>query len=777
MTVQAAPVLPQPPHVEHRPDSAPRQSSVWWFVLCAALLLVGGSAAQKTYRWTLPTDGWTFNYGNIGSSDQDHPIYAHNLFGKPSPLHPGDALIAMDGQLYASLLARQPRLNPPALPGWRSGAVVHYTVRRNGTLVTLAVPLYTWTFGGALLALLTDVSLLATLLLFGLGLFVFFRRPDVWAARPLLLFSASLLASRISSSTIDWGPPELASPLFLPFWEFFSNFIFAMALLPSLLMTTLTFPSPKAFVRRHALPVVLLLYGTSPALLLVFGPQAPAFWLATLVMAALSAGIVIVSVLRERDPVARAQARWAVLGLATMAFGVVTLVLGAFGLLGSWPAWLETLWFSFMLAAVPVGFSIAILRYRLFDIDLVINRILVYGGLSLSVIGLYVGVVAYCRDLLHLQNSAVPSLIVTALVAVTFQPGRAWLQGRVNHLMYGDRDTPYLALARLGERFEDAFDPLDVMPALVSTVAHSLRLPYAAIRVAGEPLADGGAVVGTPTGDITSFPLVHQGEQVGTLVVSPRRGEPALSDADRRLLTHLAQRAGVAVHGVRLTMHLERLSADLQRSRERLVLAREEERSRLRRDLHDGLAPTLAGLSLTAGTIKGLVRRDPEEATALAAELEGAIRDTVGEVRRVVYNLRPPTLDELGLLAAIRELVAQFGSDGRATNRMDVAALLPDGLPPLPAAVEVAVYRIVQEGLMNAERHAHARLCSISLHVGDDLCLEIMDDGLGLVDRYEPGVGLRSMRERTEELGGVFQIATSTGEGTRIMARFPLTAR
>jgi signal transduction histidine kinase len=427
-------------------------------------------------------------------------------------------------------------------------------------------------------------------------------------------------------------------------------------------------------------------------------------------------------------------------------------------------------------AALPIFMGIAILRYRLYDIDLLINRTLVYGGLSLGVVAVYVLVVGYFTDLLHVHNTVVPSLLVTALVALAFQPARQWLQQRVNRLMFGERDTPYQVLARLGERFAGAFEPSEVLPTLVRTVAESLKLPYVAITIEGQEQLDSGAAVGTPTEDVTSFPLVHQGERVGHLLVCPRRGESAITEADRHLMLHLAQRAGVAVHSVRLTRHLQRLSSDLQRSRERLVLAQEEERSRLRNDLHDGLAPRLAGLALSAGTIADLVRRDPELATRCAQELEGSIRETVGEIRRLVYNLRPPTLDDLGLLAAIEERAMQFGTTRPGNGGLRVRTQLPERLPSLPAAVEVAVYRIVQEALMNVERHAAARCCLIRLQVSDTLQLEITDDGRGVSEGYRPGIGLRSMRERAEELGGHFAIGPSERGGTRLWVSFPLAA-
>ena len=233
----------------------------------------------------------------------------------------------------------------------------------------------------------------------------------------------------------------------------------------------------------------------------------------------------------------------------------------------------------------------------------------------------------------------------------------------------------------------------------------------------------------------------------------------------RRLLDDLARQAGIAVHAVGL-------HAELQRARARLVAAREEERRRLRRDLHDGLGPALAAQTLKVGAARSLLRRDPDAADARLAELEGDLADALADVRRLVYNLRPPALDELGLAAAIRQAASDYagGPDG---TRIWVDA--PERLPPLPAAVEVAAYRIVQEALTNVVRHARARECLVTLRLATGaLEVEVVDDGAGLPAPHRSGVGLSSMQERAAELGGSCSIAAQPAGGTRVLARLPL---
>jgi signal transduction histidine kinase len=220
-------------------------------------------------------------------------------------------------------------------------------------------------------------------------------------------------------------------------------------------------------------------------------------------------------------------------------------------------------------------------------------------------------------------------------------------------------------------------------------------------------------------------------------------------------------------------MHGVRVMNDLRRSRERLVLAREEERRRLRRDLHDELAPTLAALGLSAATVGELIPSDPKEAASANSKLRTAIRSTVGDVRRLVYDLRPPALDELGLVEAIRERASRYGAQEEG-HQVTVEA--PDELPPLPAAVEVAAYRIVQEALTNVSRHARASVCTVRLACPDGrtLNVEVLDNGVGLPGSSKGGVGLSSMRERAAELGGTCEIENSSPTGTRVFARLPL---
>ena len=415
---------------------------------------------------------------------------------------------------------------------------------------------------------------------------------------------------------------------------------------------------------------------------------------------------------------------------------------------------------------VPVAIGFAVLRYRLWDIDPLVNHTLVYGGLTVSIVGLYVVVVAELGVLFGTSGNLVFSLIATGLVAVVFQPLRLGLQRGVNRLMYGERADPYAVLTALGQQLEATLAPETILPTIVQSVVEALKLPYAAIALrrgdAMLPAAESGMLPGAGAADLLRVPLISQHEVMGEFWLAPRAAGESFTPADRRLLDDLARQAGIAVRAVGLTF-------ELQQARERLVNAREEERRRLRRDLHDELGSQLAGLNLQFGILRQLIATDPAQAETRVLELRQELRDAIGSVRQIAHNLRPPVLDDLGLRAALQARAQQHGSEA-----LTIELQLPDDLPPLSAASEVAIYRIVEEALTNVGRHARATRCRVTLAVANDIMLTIVDDGVGISDERRAGVGLLSARERAEELGGSCIIETPDEGGTRIVVRLPL---
>ncbi|MBX2997303.1 MAG: GAF domain-containing sensor histidine kinase [Caldilineaceae bacterium] len=489
---------------------------------------------------------------------------------------------------------------------------------------------------------------------------------------------------------------------------------------------------------------------------------------------------------RSQGMVARQQLKWTAMGLALAVTGMMIYYATlAWGQSPDWPAplprdigetaytLLRPLILAGSLTVLPLCLSIAILRHRLFDIDLVINRALVWGALTALTIGLYIGIVGGLSLMLQAEDSQLASFVAAGVIAVIFQPIRQRLQRGVNRLLYGERDDPYAALSQLGQRLGGALAPDAVAPAIVESIGVALKLPYVALTIgqndaipSPEPLAVWGK---RPAYALTSFPLRHGGECVGALVMAPRGPDEPFSAVDHRLLDDLARQAGVALYAAQQSWQAQQLAGDLQRSRERLVAAREEERRRLRRDLHDGLGPALASLALKIDAAHDELNYDAASAAAMLSAVKGDIQSAVADIRRLVYNLRPPALDDLGLAASIRLLAERYqGAD------LTIVCDLPEQLPALPAAVEVAIYRITAEALTNVVRHAGARVCQVKLGVAERVELEIRDDGRGIVADTGEGVGLISMRERAAELGGECVIASTPGESTTVSVWLPL---
>jgi two-component system, NarL family, sensor kinase len=414
--------------------------------------------------------------------------------------------------------------------------------------------------------------------------------------------------------------------------------------------------------------------------------------------------------------------------------------------------------------AIYIAIGVAVLRYRLYDIDRLLSRTVVYGLLTVGGVGVYVGVVKGAEWLVREGVGLGGSLLATAVIAVGFAPARDQLQRLVDRRLYGERRDPVRAMARLGERLRDAPGGApggDVLAGVLQVVCETLRLPWASLRV-----EDGVEVAffGRPATASASIPLEHEGQRVGVLVVGARSGEDALGVADRQVLEVLAAPVAVAVHAVGL-------SQELQRSRERLVAAREEERRRLRRDLHDGLGPILTAVTLKADAARSVLATAPSAADGLLAELRGDANQAIGDLRRVIYDLRPAALDELGLLGALSQQADRFAHQG-----LSIILDAPPALPVLPAAVEVAAYRILTEALTNVARHAHAHRVAITVAIDRDLCVAVHDDGTARAangHRWRPGVGLVSMADRAAEVGGTLE-AGPTPTGGRVQASLPL---
>ena len=405
---------------------------------------------------------------------------------------------------------------------------------------------------------------------------------------------------------------------------------------------------------------------------------------------------------------------------------------------------------------VPAAVAVAIVRHQLLDIRLVVSRAIAWALLSIVAIGSYALLVAVLDSFVSSRFGR--SAALTVIVALLIAPVLPRLQRLVDRAMYGDRRDPARVASRVGE--ELSANPEGGMTGVVSAIRSALRLPYVALSANDETVASSGS---PGPGVEVPMELSYAGTSVGSLLIGLRPGESGLSVADRNVLALVAVPLAVAFHATQL-------SAELQASREKLVAAREEERRRLRRDLHDGLGPTLTGVAFTADAAANLVSADPDRASELLGTLRTDTRTAIADVRRLIDDLRPPALDELGLVGALQQRADQLSwrADGASVS-VKVAA---DGLPTLPAALEVAAYRIATEALTNVVRHSRATAAVVSVRCGSELQIEVSDDGPPN-GAWIPGVGLQAMRERAAELGGLFEAGPSPNGG-RVQATFPL---
>lgn len=472
-------------------------------------------------------------------------------------------------------------------------------------------------------------------------------------------------------------------------------------------------------------------------------------WIATEIRGALAmcAGLAALAVrYRRGSEVERRQLLWLLLAVL-----VAVIVILPWGLVAGTP--IEVL---FAIPLIPIAVTVAIVRHQLLDIRLVVSRMLAWMMLLLAVVVAYAGLVAL------LDRFTAPGLgwsaLVTVLLVVLAAPMLPRLQRLVDGALYGDRGNPARVVSRLGEQLAS---PDAELQGVVTTIRTAVRLPYVAIERGGRVLASDGE----PSERVHSWPLTRGGTLEGQLRIGLREGERDLAAADRRVLAMLANPVAVAVHSTVV-------SEELQASRERIIAAREEERRRLRRELHDGLGPTLTGIAFAADAAANTIDDDPEQSQRLLTTLRRNTRTALADVRRLVDNLRPPALDELGLVEALRQRADQLSwrADGASVRvRLDV----PEQVPPLPAAIEVATYRIATEALTNVVRHSRATGALVRLRCGERLELSITDDGPPN-GAWAPGVGLDAMRERAAELGGSFK-AGPTPTGGQVVAAFPLS--
>jgi signal transduction histidine kinase len=402
---------------------------------------------------------------------------------------------------------------------------------------------------------------------------------------------------------------------------------------------------------------------------------------------------------------------------------------------------------------IPIGMAVGVLHYGLLGINAALRRGLVYAAYTVLVFTLYFIVIWAFTEWL---DEPLTAAVTAALAAVGLAPVRDRLQRAADRLVYGARRDPLQALAELSDKLE-ASDRLDPVPAAVATITAAVRADGAVIiSPEGEVLARAGE----EPSRYLALPLGFGGTEIGELRVAQPRGGGRYTGANLRLLRALTAQLAVVVSATQLTEELEA-------ERIRVVTATRDERDRLRRDLHDGLGPSLTGMSLGLQALSGMT--DDPAATTLVRRLREETDTAVRDIRRIIDGLRPTVLDTAGLTQAVERHAGTLD----ATLPVDVTA---DGLPVLAPDVEVAAYRIIAEALTNAARHAHAQHASVTISADESLHIAVSDDGCGITADPGPrGVGLSSMRRRAEALGGGLNIHSTDG-GTTVTATLPLSS-
>ena len=416
------------------------------------------------------------------------------------------------------------------------------------------------------------------------------------------------------------------------------------------------------------------------------------------------------------------------------------------------------------LAVTGVSIAIGILNPELGDVDALMGGTVIWAVVAGAVIALDAVLLAMLNAGLGDRLSERDATLILLLVAVTiYAPMRSWLSGVVRRALVGRRGDRYAVVADLAARLEETADVRAQLPALATEVASAFKLDYVRVEVFGHGGGTISATHGTRPDEVREVPIRYGEDEVGLLELPARGVRSMLSRRDQALLFDVVRQAAMAVRSARL-------AGDLQQSREQIVLAREEDRRRIRRDLHDGLGPVLGGVAMRLDAAGNALDRDPGTTRRLVAQSRQDITEALADVRRLVHGLRPPALDDLGLLAALDQQAERMSSPDLAVT---VAA---EDVPPLSAAVEVAAYRIASEALTNTARHAGARHAVVRL-VGTarSLLVEVSDDGTGIDPAVTAGVGLRSIRERAEELGGRTEISCPSAGGTRVRAWLPMT--
>jgi signal transduction histidine kinase len=489
---------------------------------------------------------------------------------------------------------------------------------------------------------------------------------------------------------------------------------------------------------------------------------------------------------RRARAVEREQLKWLVYagGLIVVAALAVTPIARILGPGSNAANNLENAVSTGTVALVPIAIGIAIFRYHLYDIDVVINKTLVYGTLAVFITGVYVAIVVGIGSLAQhgVRPSLALSIAATAVVAIAFQPVRAWVQRLANRLVYGRRATPYEVLADFAGRMAGAYAAEDLLPRMARILAEGTGAIRADVWLkSGEVFHDGATwPAGAPplpaaratAADVPAYPAAdrilpvrYEGEVLGALSVSKRPGE-ALTPTEGRLLADLAGQVGLVLKNAGLRDQLLARLEEIRASRLRLVAAQDAERRRIERNIHDGAQQQLVALAIKLSITESMIGTDTEGEREMLAEIRQDAAGAVADLRDLARGIYPPLLASKGLVAALE------AQAGKAPVPTTVTA---DGVGRYPQDLEAAVYFCVLEALQNVTKYAGASHAEIRLATsGGDLRFEVADDGAGFDPETKAyGTGLQGMADRLHAHGGSLTVRSAPGAGTTVLGRLP----
>jgi signal transduction histidine kinase len=704
------------------------------------------------------------------------------------PFDEGAAVVAVNGVQIGDLAA-EPDVTGAFLD--RLGGHLHYTyasVDTGGTCTATAIVSpgeYPW---AEVVQQHIGVFPLVGAMWF-VGAFVYIRRRHDPAARTLLLLALLL---PLGGPAFPFGTQVIDVISGPRMWPFLIAELCNAALWGAVLRFTTVFPRPLG-PRFERWPLIAATFALPYALhelsVQLRAPEESGLWWwhiwpwadgdqslewwavvspisveASYVVPPIAGAVVIVQWRRAKDPNDRRRVTWILAALLFCAVAYLTLARLPSQVLGN--PLIPWSWVPLAFVFLPAVLGAAVLRYGTFDLQIVLRRSLIYALLPLATLSVSAVVVYALASLFEARSPLVwafAGALVAALVYLTM--GRT-IERWVIALIFGARDDPYAVVSQLGSKLQSNVAADEVLDTVAETVARTLRLPYVAVELNASDGRVDTRRFGRPGSHLVAIPLTHQGEEVGRLILDTGNRREPFGPADRRLIEMLAHQVSSAAHGALL-------SGRLQRSLEHVVSVREEERVRLRNDMHDEVGPSLAAVRFQLAAAAVLIESEPDRAREMIARALAGQEQAQAAIRRIIVGLRPPELDQHGLLVALQnhlDLLAESGGgDGQLRVMLDAS-----NLGTLSPALEMAIYRIVLEAVTNVAKHSHAASCTVNIRrkLGR-IVVAVIDDGRGLPVRYRAGVGLGSMRERVLELGGTIVIASRKEGGTVVRAEMP----